>query len=109
MAGMPTVSHRVLLAAGPVVWAVHFLAIYGFTGIVCARPGVDAAVLAWGVALAGVAAIALLALVVLAARRAGSGEGERPFALHVGQGLAAFAALAIAWETLPVFLAPPCL
>jgi hypothetical protein len=109
MARLPTVSNLVLLVAGPVVWAVHFLAIYGFTGVVCARPGVDAGILAWGVPVAGAAAIALLGLLVLGARRAASRDGQRPFTHQVGQGLAAFAALAIAWETLPVFLAPPCL
>jgi hypothetical protein len=109
MGRLPAVSDLVLLVAGPVVWALHFLAIYGFTGVVCARPGVDAGIVAWGVAIGGVVAIALLAVLVLGARRAASREARRPFAQHVGQGLAAFAALAIVWETLPVFMAPPCL
>ena len=109
MARLPALPDLVLLVAGPVVWAVHFLAIYAFTGVVCARPGVDAGIVAWGVTIGGAAAIALLAVLVLGARRAASREERRPFAQQVGQGLAAFAALAIAWETLPVFLAPPCL
>ena len=109
MARIPRVSGHVLLAAGPVMWAVHFLAIYGFTGVVCARPAVDAGIVAWGVVGLGLAAIAVLVLVALGARRTASQTGSRPFAQQVGLGLAAFAALAIVWETLPVFLAAPCL
>lgn len=107
MARLPTVSNTILLVAGPIVWAVHFLAIYGFTGIVCARPTLEDSVVTWGVLGAGVAAIAGLAFVVLGAWREGAKEG-RPFARQVGAGLAAFAALAIVLETLPVFLATPC-
>lgn len=108
MARLPTVSNTVLLVAAPVVWAVHFLAIYGFTGVVCARPAVDAGIVAGGVAGLGLAAIAVLALAALAARRAASQDGRRPFVHQVGLGLCGFAALAIVWETLPVFLAAPC-
>jgi len=108
MARRPTASNTVLLVAAPVVWALHFLVVYGFTGVVCARPAIDPRVVPWGVLAAGIAAVALLAAIVLGVRRTAPEEGQGGFARQVGSGLAALAGLAIAWETLPVMLSVPC-
>lgn len=97
-----------LLMAGPVVWAVHFLAIYSFTGVICARPALPTSLVTWGVTLAGVAAIAVLALLFLWVRPRAPDADDRHLVRQVGIGLAALSALAIVWETLPLFLAVPC-
>lgn len=101
-----------LLMAGPIVWAVHFVAIYGFVGVACARPAPQ-----WqwlGVGWAGwvVVAMGAVALVALAACllvRPASGEPDnRRFLRWSSVALLALAALAIAWETLAVFMVPGC-
>ena len=96
-----------LLFAGPAVWAIHFLAIYGFTGVVCARPGTPPAWLAWGVAGAGLLAVAALAACV-AVKPASSLADNRLFVRWLSIGLILLAILAIAWETLSVVMIPPC-
>lgn len=97
-----------LLMAGPVVWAVHFVAIYSLTGIVCARPELPRSLVTWGVTLMGVAAIAALAAIFLWMRPRVADAAVRRFLLQVGIGLAALSGLAIVLETLPLFLAAPC-
>jgi hypothetical protein len=107
-------THDILLLfAGPLVWAVHFLAIYGFTGVVCARPGAGGPQwlgLGWTgwaiVALGGVAVLALAAC--LRARPRSGSPDNRAFLRWTALALGALALLAIAWETLAVFLVPAC-
>ena len=89
------------MSSGAVIWALHFGAIYGLTGLACAR-GWQAAVPP-GIALATVVA-AILALAVLVAgwrRRA-------QFESWMTAGIAALALLAILWEALPVLIVPIC-
>ena len=60
-----TAGHDLLLLfAGPIVWGLHFLAIYGFTGVACARPGAGPRWLGlawegWAVIFAGMVAVAV--------------------------------------------------
>lgn len=101
-----------LLFAGPLVWAVHFLAIYGLTGIVCARRGSAGswqglAWESWAVVGLGVGAAALLAACLLARPRSELPDNRR-FLRWAAVALAGLALLAIAWETLAVFLVPSC-
>lgn len=107
-------THDVLLLfAGPLVWSLHFVAIYGLTGIVCARPGSAGSWQgwpweAWAIAALGVLAAAGLGACLAAARpRAGSGDTRR-FVRWTSLALAGFALLAIAWETLALLLVPSC-
>ncbi len=110
---LPSATHDLLLLfAGPIVWAVHFIAIYGLNGVVCARPGragqwAGLAWEAWAISATGVLAVALLAAWV-ASRPRSEGEHSRRFVRWTSLALAALAALAIAWETLAVFMVPAC-
>jgi hypothetical protein len=110
---LPAFAHDILLLfAGPIVWAVHFLGIYALTGIACARPGVAAGWLGlawegWAIVLAGITAAAVLALTLLLRSRSGDAQ-NRGFVQWTSRALAALAVLAIAWETLSVFLVPAC-
>lgn len=78
-----------------IVWSAHFLLVYGFTGLACARE-LSAAV-PWVVGLASAAALAaLLALAVPAGMRAARrARLEDVLAL----GLAGLAMIAVAWES----------
>lgn len=89
------------LSSGVIVWAVHFIGIYGFTGLACAR-GWHAAV-PWGVGAATALAAAVAAMLLARAlpRRAAFED-----AMVVG--LAGFALLAIVWEGISIFMVAPC-
>jgi hypothetical protein len=106
-------THDILLLfAGPIVWAVHFVAIYGLTGIVCARAG-SAGVwlgLAWhGWAIVGAGLLAAAALgACLRVRPRSEDAHNRRFLRWSALALGALALLAIVWETLAVFLVPAC-
>ncbi|MEJ7929241.1 hypothetical protein WG922_04570 [Ramlibacter sp. AN1015] len=111
----PQPFYRTLLltSSGPIVWALHFIAIYGFHGLVCARPewdwqwwGMSAAML--GVLAAGV--VALVAIAVFCAwawprKTAGEPTG---FLAWTTVGLGALSALAVVYETITVWLVPVC-
>lgn len=91
------------VSAGVAVWAVHFLAIYGFTALACAgRFHVGA--IPWVVAAATLFALAAAgALVVRAATRC-----ARRFIDWLSAAIAGLALLAIAWEALAAWIVPPC-
>lgn len=108
-----TFTHDILLLfAGPLVWAAHFIAIYGLMGVACARaaPGVRW----WGVDWAGwtVVAMGLVSVAVLVlwlrSRPATTLAHNRRFLRLSSLALAGLAMLAIGWETLAVFLIPSC-
>jgi hypothetical protein len=89
------------MSAGPLCWALHFAAIYGFTGLACARGMADAvpvAVAAFTLVAGGAAA----AVLWLSLRR------RESFEHWLAAALAAAALLAIAWEALPALLVPAC-
>jgi hypothetical protein len=98
---------------GPLVWAAHFLFIYGFTGIACARRnrpvewlGVD--IVAW--AVSGATLIALATILVLLARTSYRGKpcDCSSFIHWMTLALGGISLLAIGWETVPVLLVPAC-
>jgi len=89
------------MSSGVIVWALHFAAIYGATGIACARGAPGAALIAVAAAT-GVAAALLLPIVVRGWRR--RAEFEWGFAGSV----AAFALLAVVWEAIPAVMVPTC-
>ena len=89
------------LSSGVIVWAVHFLAIYGFTGLACAR-ALDRAV-PWGVG-----AMTLLAAAGAALLLARAVPRRADFESALVAGLAGFALLAILWEGLAVVMVAPC-
>jgi heme/copper-type cytochrome/quinol oxidase subunit 2 len=90
-----------LMAAGPLAWAAHFAAIYGFTGIACAR-GIAGAV-PWAIAaFTLVAAGVVLAVIVTCLRR------RESFEHWLAATLAGAALVAILWEAIPALLVPAC-
>jgi hypothetical protein len=88
------------ISSGPLVWALHFAALYGFAALACARGFAHA--VPWIVATATLVAAALAGVLVL--RHAKRGD----FIDWLTAALAAFALLAIAWQALPAFVVPVC-
>ena len=113
-ASPPTFTRSfLLLFSGAIVWSVHFVAIYGFTGVMCARPALrqewlGIGIIAWGVSLASLMAIAILVVLHFASWRAWRQGHDISFQRKTAASLALFAILAIVWETLPVLLVPAC-
>ncbi len=100
----------------PLVWAAHFLAIYGFTALACERMGTPGwfgvgAVL-WFVGAATLFATAVLLVTIVVAvrdgRRAASLPEPSSFVHWFTAAIAGLALLAVLWETLPVLLVPVC-
>ena len=90
-----------LLSAGALCWAVHFTAIYAFTGIACARNMAGA--VPWAVAAITAAAMAVAtAILVVALRRRDS------FEHRLAAGAIGLALVAIAWDALPALMVPAC-
>jgi hypothetical protein len=90
-----------LIGAGALCWALHFAAIYGLTGLACAR-GMPGAV-PWAIAIPTVAAAAAAtAVLVLARRRRDS------FEHWLAAAAAGLALTAIVWEAIPALLVPAC-
>jgi hypothetical protein len=113
---------RPILAAvaGTLVWAAHFGAVYAATAVACARglagrdllglPLVPAMVLgATALALAAVAVIAVRAYRRLDSDLSGEdGEDDPQFTVWFTLAIALSSALAIVWETVPVFIVNSC-
>jgi NO-binding membrane sensor protein with MHYT domain len=104
-------THDFLLVfSGPLIWAVHFVAIYGFTGVFCARLAAAPqwqSITTWVIVAAGLAAAAAIAA-CLAVEPKDSAPDNRRFVRRVAAGLALLAIVAIVWETMTVFLVPVC-
>jgi hypothetical protein len=102
------------LFSGPIIWAVHFLSIYGFTGVLCARPPLQEAawmgisIFAWGIGAATILAIAAVAFLHFRDWRAGLTSRRSDFLHLTASGLGILSIVAIIWETVPVFIVPPC-
>lgn len=92
---------RLRMVAGVVIWALHFAAIYAFTGVACARHVPGPVPLA--IALATLVGAGACALIVIAELRQRQG-----FESWMTGGLAAVALLAIVWEAVPVLVVTPC-
>jgi hypothetical protein len=89
------------MAIGPIAWAAHFLAIYGFTGVACAR-GLGG----WVPAVIGLATL-VAGSVCAWAIVAGLRERDA-FERWLSAMLAAAALVAIVWEALPALWLTPC-
>jgi hypothetical protein len=97
------------LFVGPVVWAVHFFAIYASTAIVCARAAAGSASVVAVVGGASLVAAAILAWTIVASARDGAEAAPRQvFVRRLTMVTAGLALLAVVFETLPVVLIPPC-
>ena len=88
--------------AGPVAWAVHFIAIYAVTAIACERaPASAGAVVPVAIGILTIAA----AGVAIAAMRL---PPQRPLVAWLGTASAALALAAILAQAAPALLVPAC-
>jgi hypothetical protein len=101
------------LFSGPIIWAIHFLTIYGFTGVLCARPALrdtwlGISVFSWGIGAA--TSVAIAALIFLHSRDwRNILAGRKSDFIHLtASGLGLLSIVAIVWETVPVFIVPAC-
>lgn len=100
-----------LMFAGPLIWAVHLLAVYVFAALACARGFAHIEWLGIGVTQWIIGALTLGALAAVAAvlvfqeRRDGNGSSFiRWTSLTVGL----LSALSIMWQALPAYFVPTC-
>lgn len=106
--------------AALIVWAGHFLLVYGVQATLCWRGVGTGTVLGWPMMQAFVVAATAAALAATGAigwrawRRLRGGlsgeEGEEQpqFMVWMSLAVALLAALALIWEAIPVFLLAPC-
>ncbi|WP_119459219.1 hypothetical protein [Rhodospirillaceae bacterium SYSU D60014] len=112
-------ARLVEMFAGPLIWAAHFLFIYIFQALACARGfadidlfGVGIVPLTVGVATVA-AAVATIFMLLVAMRDLGAigSAAERDAERFMNWMTAAGAGLslvAVLWDGLPVLLLPPC-
>jgi hypothetical protein len=106
----PSTRIALRMFSGALIWAVHFIAIYGFTTLSCARgfattQWLGIGIVAWAIGAATMIALAVAVVVVVSAARTAPVIG---FTDWITAGVAALAALAIVWEALPVIMVPAC-
>ncbi|HEX6003154.1 MAG TPA: hypothetical protein VFZ14_04065 [Burkholderiales bacterium] len=93
--------HALWIPAGIVIWGVHFAFIYGFTALACARG--EPNIVPWLVLLSSAVAATLAGIVMVKGFRA-----RCAFIEWMSASVAAFALIAIAYETLTALLSPSC-
>jgi hypothetical protein len=89
------------MSSGAIVWAAHFMAIYGITALACARgsPGL----VPWAIGIASIIAIGLVFLLIwIAFKDIGA------FGNWLSAAVASLALLAIVWQAVPVLWVPAC-
>jgi len=102
-----------LMLSGPIIWAGHFLFVYSFTGIVCARPSFQVewmgiSITVWIVSIAALLSIAAIGAIHVRMRKNLPSAGDPHFVPAMTCMLALLSVLAIVWETLPAFVVPSC-
>lgn len=103
------------LIGGPVIWLLHYLSIYTVNALHCARPRswlgtawLSLPISSWMILLSSALALSVMACVSLRQHRVfDTGESQR-FRTRLTDGLCLLSALAVVWETLPVFLVSKC-
>ena len=117
MARVCFASATLRMLSGLMVWAVHFLVIYVFTALACARRFADLSWLGigvgpWGIGAATLAAattmLVVIGLAVRDARLNTSWNNMSSFVPWMTAAFSGLALMAILWETLPVLLVPTC-
>ena len=111
-------SQLLFVLSGLIVWSVHFLVVYPFNAIACARGfagseilGVDIVPLA--ILCVTIVALALIAAALFAATRRGSpattgGDDSGRFLRGLTLGVGLLSAVAVILETIPALMIPPC-
>jgi hypothetical protein len=105
------------MLSGLMIWAAHFLLIYVFTALACARRFADLSwlgigVVPWVIGAATLAATAatlvVIGLAVRDTRSSTSRNNTSSFVPWMTAALGGLALMAILWEALPVLLVPAC-
>jgi hypothetical protein len=102
------------MLSGLLIWGAHFLFIYIFTALACARrfyylSWLGIGIVPWVVALATVAALGgTLAILWSAWRNLRKGYATPAFIDWMTLAFGGLALVAILWEALPVLLVPIC-
>lgn len=99
--------------SGPIIWLIHFVFIYGFNGIQCARPALQQewaglSLSGWAIVLASAAALLAIGWNNLRAWRSEMAPDNKAFARWMTAGLGLLSAFAVILEAIPVFLVPEC-
>lgn len=99
--------------AGPLVWAGHFLFVYGLNGVICARPALQSHWLglpwsSWVICGASLLALAVMAVLYRRLRGRLPTVGDPRFLPGLARALTLLSALAVIWETVPVVMLPAC-
>jgi hypothetical protein len=104
--------------SGLIVWAIHLLLIYIFNALACARGFADIDILGIGIAPLAIVVLGVVSLAVLAGVIAVAATGSGPFGSddsrsegflrYLTISIAALSGVAVVWETIPVFILPPC-
>jgi hypothetical protein len=104
-----------VMTAGPLLWIVHLIVLWGVTEFYCTRvpawgPGGERLIGAFAVAITLAALAASAWLLWRSWRRLGATESlaARRFVAWVTSALWGFALIAITWTALPLLLAPSC-
>ena len=106
------------LWVAPIVWAAHFLTIYGVAALACERQGragwYAPSAVPWWVGATTLLACAVLVWTLVAALRAGrdrrpeSESSSRSFVDWLAAALATLVLVAVLWETLALVWVPVC-
>lgn len=112
-------SRLLLASSGLLVWGAHFLFVYIFAALACARSFADLRLIGVGITpfaiLTGtVAAFLMLAWLSIRAWRteneASAADPNTPrFLRYIGAALAIYSSAAILLQTLPVLILPVCM
>ena len=98
------------MSAGALVWAVHFVVIYGYTGLACARRFESAgatlvALVPWVIALGTLLASAAAAILIRPVLKA---DQPVDFTRWMGAGVAALGLAAMLMEAVSIVWLPVC-
>ncbi|CAM4014948.1 hypothetical protein [Bordetella muralis] len=103
------------LISGPMIWLAHFLSIYTLNALRCARPQSWLAVTwmtlpvsSWMILLASVLALCAMAWVAIRQNRRTVSSGQSAFHAKLTSTLCLLSAMAVVWQTMPVFLVAEC-
>jgi hypothetical protein len=103
------------MSAPLVIWAVHFLVIYGLTAIACAHGfgatrvlGID--IVSWGIGAATVVAAGAMLFTIAAAVRhlRPQSNGTAAFVHWMSAAAGGLALVGVLWEAMPVLIVPVC-
>ena len=87
------------ISSGPLLWALHFAVLYGFTALACARGFAHS--VPWVIGVATLVLGAAAAFFILR-------SSKDQFIGWLAAALAALSLLAMVWQAVPVLIVPAC-